>query len=81
MSRKAHHVVPDPNKGGWNVKKEGSERASKHFDKKNDAVDWAREVSKNQSSELIVHRKDGTIERKDSHGKDPVPPRDRDTHK
>ena len=67
MAKKSHHVVPDP-KGGWNVKKGGSERASRHFDNKADAVKWGRQVSKNQGSEFYVHRRDGTIERKASHG-------------
>ena len=80
MAKKSHHVVPDP-KGGWNVKKGGSDRASKHFHKKQDAVDWGRDVSKSQGSEFVIHRKDGTIQQKDSHSRDPIPPRDKDTHK
>ncbi|WP_035240808.1 DUF2188 domain-containing protein [Desulfobacter vibrioformis] len=80
MAKKSHHVVPDP-KGGWNVKKGGSKKASKHFDNKKDAVSWGREVSKNQDSEFVIHKKDGTIQQKDSHGNDPIPPRDKDTHK
>lgn len=79
MARKTHHVVPNPG-GGWDFKKGGGERAIKHFEKKSTAVDFGREVSKNQSSEFIIHRKNGTIQRSDSHGGDPIPPRDRDTH-
>jgi hypothetical protein len=77
MSRKTHHVVPAP-QGGWNIKKGGSTRASKHFDRKQDAIDRGREISRNQSSELVIHRKDGTIARKDSFVHDPHAPRDRD---
>jgi uncharacterized protein YdaT len=76
MSKKTYHVVPAP-QGGWNVKKGGATRASNHFDKKQDAIDRAREISRNQSSELVIHKKDGTIARKDSYGHDPLPPRDR----
>jgi len=76
MGRKSHHVVPDLN-GGWNVKKGGAKRASKHFDNKKQAENWARQVSKNQRTELVIHKRDGTIQRKDSHGRDPHPPRDR----
>lgn len=79
-AKKSHHVVPDP-KGGWNVKKGGSGKASKHFGTKEDAVKKARKISKNQGSELYIHRKDGTIQRKASRGSDPNPPKDRDTHK
>jgi hypothetical protein len=76
MAKKTHHVVPNPD-GGWNVKKGGADRASKHFEKKQDAVDWGRDVSRKQGSEFVIHRKDGTIQDKDSHGKDPMPPRDK----
>jgi hypothetical protein len=76
MTKKTHHVIPAPN-GGWNVRKGGSERASKHFENKKEAEDWARVVSKNQNSELVIHKRDGTIQRKDSHGNDPMPPKDK----
>jgi hypothetical protein len=71
---KTHHVVPDP-KGGWNVKRGGAERASGHFDKKLDAIDAAREVSRNQGTELKIHNKDRQIASSDSHGNDPNPPK------
>jgi len=74
MSRKTHHVVPDPN-GGWNIKKGGAERATCHFEKKDTAVDAARKISQNQHSELIIHNKDGKISQSDSHGNDPYPPK------
>ena len=80
MPRKTTHVVKSP-KGGWAVKKGGSQRASKVFDKKTDATSYARQQSREWRSELIIHRKDGTIQRTASHGRDPMPPRDRDTNK
>lgn len=76
MKRKTHHVVPNSD-GGWDVKTGGGERAIKHFDKKQNAVDYGREVSKNQGSEFIIHKKDGKIQNADSHGGDPIPPRDK----
>ncbi len=76
MARKTHHVVPDAD-GGWNVKKGGAERASKHFDRKSDAEGWGREVSRNQGTEFLIHGKDGQIQRSDSHGGDPNPPKDK----
>ncbi len=78
MSRKTHHVVPSRN-GGWNVTKGGAKKASKSFEIKREAVEYAREISKNQESELYIHKKDGTIERKDSHGNDPNPLKDKNT--
>lgn len=74
MSNESHHVVPDPN-GGWKVKKSNSEKSSKNFDNKKDAESYARTVSKNQKTELVIHGKDGKIQRKDSHGNDSNPPK------
>lgn len=76
MPRKEHHVVPNQ-KGGWDVKKEGSKKSSVHTDTKKDAVDKGRSISKNQGSEFIVHGKDGKIQKSDSHGNDPCPPKDK----
>ena len=70
---KTHHVVPDP-KGGWNVKRGGAARASSHHDTKQDAIDRARSVSRNQNTELRIHNRDGRIAASDSHGHDPFPP-------
>ena len=72
--RKTTHVVPNSD-GGWNIKRGGADRALNRFDKKSDAVDRAREISRNVGSELYIHKKDRTIQKKDSHGNDPFPPR------
>jgi len=69
-----HHVVPNA-KGGWDVKRGGSERASSHHNTKANAVSKAREVSRNQQTELRIHNKDGKIAQNDSHGSDPYPPK------
>ncbi len=74
MGGKTHHVVPS-HEGGWDVKKGGAERASAHFEKKQDAVDKAREISKNQRTELKIHDQHGRIRDSDSHGHDPYPPK------
>ncbi|WP_374295039.1 DUF2188 domain-containing protein [Acinetobacter sp.] len=76
MSRDEHHVVPNPD-GGWDVKRNGAERSSGHFERKSDAVDYGRQVSRNQQTEFIIHNKDGKISNSDSHGNDPCPPRDK----
>lgn len=73
MSRKTHHVVPNP-KGGWDVKKGGAKRVSGHFDKKRDAIKSGRKISRNQGTEFLIHKKDGRIAQSDSHGNDPHPP-------
>ena len=65
-----HRVLPNPN-GGWDVKRDGDTRASAHFDIKQDAINAARETSRNQGTELAIHNLDGTIASRDSHGNDP----------
>lgn len=67
---KSHHVVPNPD-GGWDGKRSGAKKATKHFETKKEAVDHMRKVSRNQGTELFVHKKDGSIQKRDSHGNDP----------
>ena len=44
MSKKRDdHVVPNSDRGGWDVKREGADRASGHFDRKTDAMDRGRD--------------------------------------
>lgn len=74
MARDSHHVVPNPD-GGWDVKRGGGQRASKHCDTKADAVAAAREISRNQGTELVIHGANGRIQSSDSHGNDPFPPK------
>lgn len=77
MSKKSNHVVPSRKDGGWAVKKAGAIRASKKFERKLDAVKYARELSRSEQSELYIHKRDGTIQNRNSYGMDPFPPRDR----
>jgi len=72
---KSHHVVPNSERGGWDVKRSGGERASGHYQTKEEAETEGRKISKNQKTEFVIHKKDGKIQRKDSHGNDPFPPR------
>lgn len=65
-----------PREGGWAVHGEGNERDTKHFPTQNQARDYAREIAKNQKSEVIVQGTDGRIRSKDSYGNDPYPPKD-----
>ena len=66
-----HHVVPNSERGGWDVRRGGAERASGHYDTKKPAIDAGREISRNQGTELRIHNKDGKIAQSDSHGNDP----------
>ena len=76
MTRKTRHVVPG-SYGGWDSKKGNADRASKHFETKKEAEDYSRKQSQKEGSELLIHGKDGKIQRSDSHGNDPNPPKDR----
>ena len=71
---KNQHVTPHP-AGGWQVKGEGNSRATVRTDTQRDAIDRARIISRNQGSELVIHRANGQIREKDSHGRDPFPPK------
>ena len=61
--------------GKWQVKGENNTKATIRTKTQGDAIIKAREVAKNQRSELIIHGRDGKIRAKDSYGNDPYPPR------
>jgi hypothetical protein len=68
---RAHHVVPNWEWGGWDVKAEGISEPIRHFGIKEQAVDFARDLSRTEHTELVIHDKRGRIEERDSHGYDP----------
>lgn len=71
---KNQHVTPHP-AGGWQVKGEGNSKATVRTSTQREAIERARAISRNQGSELVIHRPNGMIRDKDSHGRDPFPPR------
>lgn len=71
---KNYHVTPHPH-GEWQVKGEKNQRAIAITNTQTQAIKIAREITKQQSSELIIHRPNGRIRSKDSHGHDPYPPK------
>ena len=73
MARKSRHVVPNPT-GGWCSKKGGAQKASKVFETKMEAEKYSRNLSKKEKSELVIHGRNGIIQRSDSHVGDPYPP-------
>jgi len=74
MGRDTHRVMPHKD-GGWQIKRDGDERASHRGGTQSELIDTAREISRNQGTELQIHRRDGTIRQSDSHGNDPYPPK------
>ena len=78
MARNSRHVVPNP-KGGWDVKKPGTRRASVHSDTQAEAERRAKEILGNSGGgEAVIHGKDGKIRDADTvpPGNDPFPPKD-----
>lgn len=67
MSKKSNHVVPSSERGGWAVKKSGSATATKSFNRKEDAIKYGRELSRNEKTELYIHKKDGRIQDRSSY--------------
>lgn len=75
MARKSDvHVSKDG--GRWKVTQGGS-KISSHNTQAN-AVDAARREARRDSVDLVTHGRDGRIRSKDSYGRDPLPPRDRE---
>lgn len=55
------YVVPNKDRGGWDVVKEDHQRSSGHFDRKNEAVNRAREIVRNEGGgEIRISNKEGT---------------------
>jgi hypothetical protein len=76
MSKRDYHVAPHPD-GGWQVRREGADRASSRHDTQTQAAERGRDLARQERVELVIHRPDGSIRDSDSYGSDPLPPRDR----
>lgn len=70
---KNQHVVPKGEK--WAVKGAGNEKYTKIVDTQKEAIEIAKEIAKNNNSEVVIHRKDGQIRDKNSYGNDNYPPK------
>lgn len=73
MSKENQHVVPHVN--GWAVKGAGNDRATSVHTTQREAIAAARDIARNQHSELLVHGENGRIRERDSYGNDPFPPK------
>ena len=71
--KRNQHVVP--HQGGWAVKGAGAAKATAVHSTQAEAVKQARDIARNQHSELLIHGRDGCIRERDSHGNDECPPR------
>ncbi|RVU78438.1 DUF2188 domain-containing protein [Pantoea dispersa] len=71
MKLKSQHVVSN-SRGGWDVKRNGADRASRHFETQAEAITWATELAKNQKTELYIHEADGRIKKKSNYGNENI---------
>lgn len=53
-----------PHERGWQVKLEGSNKATKVFKTKLEAEAYAKQLAKNQSTKVVRQKKDGTFQKK-----------------
>jgi hypothetical protein len=70
---KNQHVVPHG--GAWAVRGEGNSRVTSIHETQSAAIDAGRAIAERKHSELVIHRPNGQIRDKDSHGPDSFPPR------
>ncbi len=70
---KNQHVTPAGDK--WQVKGVGNSRATATYDTQKEAIAHAKQIAKNQQSELIIHNRKGQIRERSTYGKDPFPPK------
>lgn len=73
MAGKNQHVVP--HEEGWAVRGAGNSRATSVHETQAQAIERGREIAQNQSSELLIHGRNGQIRERDSFGNDPFPPK------
>lgn len=73
MSKKNQHVVPHGD--DWAVKGAGNSKATKVVNTQAEAIQLAREIAKNQRSEMFIHGQNGQIRERNTYGDDPFPPK------
>jgi len=70
--REVYHVVPDSSAERWVVSQENNE-FRREFDRKEDAVDFARERARAAKlGQIKVHKQDGNMEYESTYGEDPA---------
>ena len=73
MGKSQHVVRRDQD---WAVRGAGNKRDTSHHSTQAEAIEHAREIARNQQSEVVIHDRHGRIRDKDSYGNDPHPPKD-----
>lgn len=73
MSGKNQYVVKSGD--GWGVRGEGNDRLTKGFNTQREAVEYGRDIARNQGSELRIQGEDAKFREAWSYGNDPYPPK------
>ncbi len=71
--KKNQHVVPQGK--DWAVKGAGNQRATSLHDTQRGAIEAARQIAKDNRSEMLIHNREGRIRERSSYGNDPYPPK------
>ena len=61
--------------GGWANRRAGSDRVSKVYPTKREAREAGRDTARRESTEHLIHNRDGKISERNSYGNDPHPPK------
>ncbi|MGP4078250.1 DUF2188 domain-containing protein [Halobacillus sp. K22] len=59
---KGEHVIP--HEDGWAVQAEDAKKPSNVYEDKDEAVSRAKEIAENKGTQVIIHKKDGSIQEK-----------------
>ena len=73
MAGKNQHVVKRDD--GWAVRGAGNSRDTSRHNTQKEAAEAARDIARNQKSEVLIHGRDNKIRARDSYGNDPYPPK------
>lgn len=65
-SRISYRIMYDKETKTWEIRKDMAKRVIRRVKTKKEALEIAQELSKNQDLNLIVHKKDGKFQKKDS---------------
>ncbi len=71
--KQSHHVISSM-RSGWSVLRSDRSRASRTFEKRDDAVVYARDRARRDGTNLFIHRPDGTVESMHRFGDDVTAP-------
>ena len=74
--RKTYHITCNKKVGGWNVKSENTKKPVSTHKTKENAVEAGKKLAKKpEKGQIVIHKKDGTIQTEHTYGKDPHPPK------